>query len=175
MNDLFDIPSRKLLRKLRKYSPDQPRDEDGKWSAGGVARAVGRTALTTGAVLAGVAGAAALGHPGSRAALNIVRSGAGDNIRRAAIGARTARARNLSPSTYINRGGTDMEREALRTLARLGAMSPRGPYEVPRMNALRAVTGNISPAGARRAMAAGGGIARPKRPGVIRSKRPGSR
>lgn len=50
--DIFDTPFNKALKSVRKYSPDQARDNSGKWTAGGVARAVGAGALTA-AVLAG--------------------------------------------------------------------------------------------------------------------------
>ncbi len=52
---LFDTPFNKALKSVRKYSPDQPRDEKGQWTAGGVARAIAGGAALAGAVALGVA------------------------------------------------------------------------------------------------------------------------
>ncbi len=51
---------------LAKYSPDQPRDDQGQWTAGGVAR----TALTAGAIVAGLAALPILAGAGSTAVIN---------------------------------------------------------------------------------------------------------
>ncbi len=89
---LFDTPFNKALRSVRKYDPSQARDQNGRWTAGGVARAVGG-ALAGGAALAG---AAAMGHPLGRKLL--------PGIRRAVIGARTRAAQRASkPGAVVGR------------------------------------------------------------------------
>ncbi len=59
---LFDTPFNKALKSVRKYSPDQQRDENGRWTAGGVARAIAGGAAALGAGVLAVRNPAVVGR-----------------------------------------------------------------------------------------------------------------
>lgn len=165
MADLFELPSTTLLKRVAKagqYDESKhPRDERGRWTAGGVARAAIGGAVAGGA---GLAALAAAGHPAGRKLI--------PGLRRFVLGQRyrSASAAAKDPLRYVFRGQNLSQRTALGGLGAFGAVSARG-REQASTNAIRAMTGQISPAGVRRRVAAAGGVARPKQPGVVRPKR----
>lgn len=94
MDDLFEPPSEAFSKRLLKEyrESEHPRDEKGRWTAGGISRVAGG-ALTGGGALAA---AAALGVP-------VVRNIPGLRmLRNKVLGARTVRAR--SAINQMNRG-----------------------------------------------------------------------
>ncbi len=128
---LFDTPFNKALQSMHKYSPDQARDESGKWTDSGAVRAVGG-ALAGGAALAGLAAA---GHPLGRAVL--------PGVRRAVIARRTRGAQQAVRAGVGNFGWLAQMRAGVAALGATGR-------ERAATNALRGARNTMSPAAVRR-------------------------
>jgi hypothetical protein len=163
--DLFDIPSRQLRKRIAAKAGNydeskHPRDENGRWTAGGVGRAVAGGALAAGGTLAA---AAAAGHPAGRAVF--------PGIRRAVNAARYRAARSAaSPGRVfddaiganirgLGRSSSQQMRHAWQT--GVSALSARG-HERPLTQAVRAQRGQFSAAAQRRLTRNSGGFAWPR-------------
>lgn len=167
MTNLFELPSTTFLKRCLKagnYDESKhPRDEKGRWTAGGVAAALGGGALAAGA---GLAGLAAAGTPLGRAAM--------PGVRRAVLGGRyrSAAERVRSARATDEFGGLNLSPQIRRALQRIIAAEPRFGREHRDVNLIRRATNSISSAGVRRRTAAAGGIARPTQFGTYNPVKP---
>lgn len=138
----------KRITALLKYSENQPRDESGKWTAGGAAAALGGVATLA---ALGLGGGAALGVRGARHLLPA--------IRRAVLAARARGATRAARAAYTT---SNFGSRRANLGAMTGAITASGREQVA-TNALRGARGIMSPAARRRAASrmAAAGVHRP--------------